>query len=143
MSGKSSSSESVSLSVMTADSSTRDRLQDLEEENTALHASASELQRQLESLDEDCDHTEFDRSIGKSSTLSQAFSRYVESALSPEPSSDDKCSCKICLAKKKTVLLTSALSFGEACKKKLEGIVREAWNGPGSLNYEREQTRRQ
>lgn len=125
------------------DSLARDRLRPLENENTALHASTSELQQQLDSLDEDYDYTEIDRSTGERSTLSESFSRRVESALLIEASLENECSCEFCLAEERGRLLKSALRFGKAAKKTLEDIAHETWNGPGSLNYEREQTRRQ
>lgn len=126
---------------MSTDVHYRDRLRRVEDRNATLHASASLVQEQLESLDEDCQHTELDPETGKTTTLSETFRHRVKSALAPSPWRN--CSCQVCLSKKTRGLLKRALEFGEAAKQKLEDAVDQKWNGPGSLNYEREQTRRE
>lgn len=108
--------------------------------------SLAELRRELESLEEETEFTEYEPETGNHMKLSVTFESAIQEAWArtvPSGSADTKCSCSTCAAKEQVKHLETALKFGQDAITKIKDAEYQKWNGPGSLNYEREQTRRE
>ena len=125
---------------------TRGSLSAVRARTNELFVSLAELRRELESLEEETGFTEYEPVTGHHMKLSEGFECAVQRALAPTVPSNSagtRCSCPTCAAKEQVERLEFALKFGQDMITKIKDAEYQRWNGPGSLNYEREQTRRE